>query len=212
MGIQIAKFIPAEMRSEIVQELIDEVGIRPLSRKIEVNPKTVYNYKHGTAKPGDETMRKILVVMKEDWSDLLKKHLERLQTEFSNALESPIEPEEIPVEKEVKPEKPPARPLEEVKRSPSEPVARRPTPKPKVPIEEIFDKIGVSTPFERMKAKNFLNAVREVRELSIEDIIERSGLSREAVEKYLETLSSEDLVEEDPPGAYTLTIEIREAG
>ncbi|KXA99744.1 hypothetical protein AKJ48_01805 [candidate division MSBL1 archaeon SCGC-AAA261O19] len=209
MAARIAKFIPASMRSEIVQELINIVGIRPLSRKIGVNPKTVYNYKHGTAKPGDETMSRILAVMKEDQPHLLERHLERLQARFSNALEAPIELEEPPSREKPQPPSLPSVPPKEVQRPPSEPVARRPTPKTEVSLEEIFDKIGVSTSFDRMKAKNFLAGVRG-EGLSVEDIVERSGLSRSAVEKYLQALISENLIEEGPPGTYTLSVRIRE--
>lgn len=203
---EIAKFIPSKMRSEIVQELIREMGIRPLSREIDVNPKTVYNYKHGTSSPGDDTMGRILVLMCENWPVLLERHLSKLKDEFHNALEIPIE--EIHAGEELTDRRPTSEAVEVEEVPKKEPVDSRPTLIREVGFNELFNEIGVSTPFERMKARNLLNTFGDARELSIDEIIEESGLSREAVEKYLGLLTSEGFIREKSSGSYGLIVRI----
>lgn len=211
--MKLTKFIPDKMRSEMVQELINEMGIRPLSRKIEVNPKTVYNYRHGASNPGDETMAKILIVMKENTPEILEKYLKKLQDEFSKAIEPPIEPSQLePSKEEEQPSPKKAPPSEEsgesVSEEPTEPVDRGSTPQREVSINEIFEELGAANPFDKMKVKNFLNPLRENEELSMDEIIEESGLSREVIEKHLETLTNRNRVEETSPGNYTLKVKI----
>jgi hypothetical protein len=85
----VAKFIPSNMRARIVQDLIAEVGIRPLSNAIGVNSKTVYKYKHGTARPTDEKMAKILVIIQEKHPKLFEKYINELRENFLAAVGLP---------------------------------------------------------------------------------------------------------------------------
>ncbi len=80
MTNKLAKYIPQDMRLEIAQSVIENNGIRPLARKIDVNPKSVYKYKNGTSHPGDEIMAKILEIADRDDSVPLDKYLEKKPT------------------------------------------------------------------------------------------------------------------------------------
>ena len=82
----IARFIPSDMRARITKDIIDIIGIRPLSKMIGVNPKTVYKYKQGTARPTDETMKRILAVMEEKNPELFRRYLDMLRISFTEAL------------------------------------------------------------------------------------------------------------------------------
>jgi hypothetical protein len=82
----VAKFVPSHMRTRIVQDLIAEMGIRPLSNAIGVNSKTVYKYKHGTACPTDEKMAKILVIIQEKHPKLFEKYINELRESFLAAV------------------------------------------------------------------------------------------------------------------------------
>ncbi len=90
MDVEITKYIPSEKRLTIAQEVIQEKGIRPLARKLDVNPKSVYKYKNGNAYPGDEVMSKILSIAENDTEVDLNDHFNELREDFLSAVEAGV--------------------------------------------------------------------------------------------------------------------------
>lgn len=222
--MELAKFIPPEIRLEIAQDVVREVGIRPLARKLDVNPKSVYKYKRGTSHPGDEIMTKILAVAEGEDSISLNGYLRRLREDFSRALEEKIEPEEVLSPEETSPTGPSAQRAETTE---EEPVDQKPTEPPggtpvdeqpteetaeEVSLNEVHEALGVSNPFAQSKAEKLIGALEESPNSNMEEIMDMSGLSDDAVEKYLELLESHDFVESTPEGNWHLLVEISEAG
>lgn len=218
MPIEIAKFIPPEMRLEIARRLIAEKGIRPLAREVEVNPKSVYKYKEGTSHPGDEVMSKILAVLKREEPQALDEYLDRLRENFSKAIKAPIDVQEVLSSSREKSTAPalPTPPIEEgavdretTSQPPEKSVTQKPTEE-EVSIEGICERIGVTSPFNRTKIEKIVNALSETSGLRLDELVEETSLSKDALEKYLGMLSSEEMVERDASGSYGLSIGIRE--
>lgn len=213
--MDLAKFIPSEMRLELAREVIEKTGIRPLARKIEVNPKSVYKYKRGTSHPSDEIMSKIIAVAAQEDSVSLNEHLERLKGNFSNALESQIEPEEVlePMGGEEDSTSPSLSTKVDVVDQESteqmegqKSVVERSTED--IKFDELCDVMGVSTPFDRSKLEKFIGAFRESPKLGLNELIELSGLSESAVEKYIERMEAENFIKRDAEGNYQILVNI----
>ncbi len=224
------------MRLEMAQEVIEVTGIRPLARELDVNPKSVYKYKEGSAHPGDQVMSKILMVaysedeipleayfdkLRDDFLDALEidfEDLELSETETDNAEE--LEKEEVEtVEDETGRKEEDSedeegeddKQLESVVQESTEEESEKPTVDEKstkeLGLSEVFEKIGVTKPFNQSKVEKILEALQEEPDSTIIEIVEISNLSREAVEKYLERLESEKIVTETPEGSYKLIVD-----
>lgn len=216
MCAELAKFIPSEIRLKIAQSVVKEKGIRPLAREIGVNPKSVYKYKEGTANPGDEVMSKILAVAEQEDSIKLEEYLKELKSEFLEALELSFEPKQVltggPEEqKDVSEPKSPT--AEEKKGVVQESTDQRATEKSvdeksTLTVEEVYNRIGVKKPFNRSKVEKIIGSFSESSRPNLNEIVELSGLSEEATEKYLEKLASEKIVNRDSQNTYSLSVEI----
>lgn len=189
----LAKFLPPETRLRIAQSLINERGIRPLAREIGVNPKSVYKYKEGSANPGDEVMSKILAVAREEESVNLNKYLEELKNEFQNALELTFDPQDVLSESQEE-SKNTSKDTDEdsVDQRSTEKVPEKITDDERstesMTVNEIFDKINVTSPFNQKKVEKIINSFSENPNPGLEEISEITGLSDEALENYLEQL------------------------
>ncbi len=213
--MDLAKFIPAEMRLELAQRVIEETGIRPLARQIDVNPKSVYKYKRGTSHPGDEIMEKILAVAAKEDSIPLNEYLERLRENFSEALGGSIDPQEVLGSGEGEPKSGPKEQTEsgivdqkstEKPQKEEKGVGERPTDN--IRFDELCDSMGVSTPFERSKLEKFVDAFSEFPEIDFDEIIELSGLSESAVEKYIDKMKSDGFIKETSEDSYQILVSV----
>lgn len=217
MAIEIAKFIPSELRREVTLRLIEEKGIRPLAREIGVNPKSVYKYKEGTANPGDEVFSKVLALTQKEDSMFLNEYLEKIESQFLDALGSEIDPDKILTQsyedakggKEVKDEgeeesSVDSRTTEESVEESA--VVEGPTLE-QVSTDEIFDRVGVSDPFKRTKLEKIVGAINLASEVNLPELVEQTGLSTEAVEKYLDMLLSEEIIRRNSSGGYQFSEE-----
>ncbi len=199
---------------EIAQSVIEVKGIRPLAREIDVNPKSVFKYKKGNSHPGDEVMAKILAVADRDESVPLDEYLDRLSQEFSKAMERPIVSRDV-VPEGVDEESTTSREstgMEEksVDRETTEEAGRPETvgkqTTEEISFDELCERIGVSSPFNQSKVRKIMSALAEEGELGLTELVELTGLSGEAVEKYAEKLKSEGIVSESPSGEFTISI------
>jgi predicted transcriptional regulator len=204
MGADIAKFIPSDMRTRIVQDLITEMGIRPLSNAIGVNSKTVYKYKLGSSCPTDETMMRILAVVKEKYPSLLKKYIDELQDNFSVALDILPKLEIQPVEK-------PSEAPPEVKKMQQPEVQKH-----EVPVERasevtkftIYENLGVSKPSDRMVLAKILAIMQGIQESALADVAQKSNISLDIVKKYVEMLIKAGYAEKTSSDTYRLTVKV----
>lgn len=232
MIIELAKFIPSKMRLEIAQNVIEKKGIRPLAREVGVNPKSIYKYKHGNSHPSNEVMTKILAVAEREESIPLKDYIEKLEGDFSQAIESPIDVENILAseeeegEKASEQEKPTPAKEESVDRgatgetSEKESVDEESTeeaeseetvdeePTEEVSLDEICEKIGVKDSFNQTKVQKIISTLVESPQININELIDMTNLSEDAIQKYLEDLVSEGLVKHTAEDKYHLTVDI----
>lgn len=217
--MDLAKFIPSEMRLELAREVIEEMGIRPLARKIDVNPKSVYKYKRGTSHPSDEIMSKIIAVAAQEDSVSLNGYLERLKMNFSDALGSQVDSEEVFEPTGGKEERAPPSSSTEFEGVDQEPTEQKEGQKSvversteeieeEIDFEELCNVMVVSSPFDRSKLGKFIGSFRESPKLGLNEIIELSGLSESAVEKYIEKMEAEDFVKRDAEGDYQILVNI----
>lgn len=227
MAVKLTKYIPSKMRLDIAQEVIEKKGIRPLARELDVNPKSVYKYKQGTAHPGDEVMAKILTIANSEEEISLQDYLDNLREEFLNALEVDIRSADNP-EKESEQESPVEKSKKEGGESSTseetEDVVQRSTEAEdesssvdeksteKLELSEIFEKINVTKPFNQSKVEKILNALKEEPSSTVEEIIEISNISEGAVEKYLERLTTKNIVGESADGTYELLVKFEGEG
>lgn len=236
MATKLTKYIPPNMRLEIAQDVIEEKGIRPLARKLDVNPKSVYKYKQGSAHPGDEVMAKILAAAGADEKIALRNYLENLREDFLDALEVDFdttetieeEKEELTDQEGEAEESGEAEGGTEEEESVDQEtteggsVVQETTegekkqssvdeePTKKLRLGDVFNKIDVTKPFNQSKVEKILNTLSEEPNSTLEEIMDISNLSQEAVEKYLERMESENLVTKNPQGSYKLVIEFFE--
>jgi len=219
MEVEITKYIPSEKRLAIAQEVVQEEGIRPLARKLDVNPKSVYKYKNGDAHPGDEVMSKILSIAEEDNEVDLGNHLSELREGFLSAIEAGIG-DSASVEKEEDTSTEPETGKDSEDKSSEDSVGSKSTEEEEtsegvdeettetLDLDQICDKIGVDSPFNRTKVEKLIGAMEELQDPEIGELIEESNLSRGAVEKYLEKLRDEDLIELSNEETYKIKINI----
>lgn len=228
MVISLTKYIPPEVRLEIAQEVIEENGIRPLARKLDVNPKSVYKYKKGTSHPGDRVMSKILTVADGDEKIALSNYLENLRTDFLQALESDFDSDlsaeregqessrdesvenktegmEVDQEESFEKEKGVVQESteEDEKRSSVDEGSTE-----ELGLNEVCERIGVSQPFNRSKVEKILDTLIEEPNSKVGEVMEISNLSRDAVEKYLEKLKEKDIIQESSDESYKLVTNI----
>jgi len=202
MGASLVGFIPSDMRVRIVREVIGETGIRPLSNAIGVNPKTVYKYKRGIACPTDETMAKILAVVKERYPDLFEKYVGELREGFSAALKAPALKIEAARPPEIRREK-----IE--KKAPRRKIPA-PEPEPSEATKfEIFEAIGLSNPADRMSLAKALAVMQGAGTFKREDIARASSLPQAQVNRYIEALLGAGYVERVSRDGYKLLVRIR---
>lgn len=202
----IARFIPSDMRTRITKDIIDAVGIRPLSKMISVNPKTVYKYKHGAARPTDETMARILAVVKEKDPNLFKGYLDALHTNFVRALEAPVE-----VGRKV-PKKPKRGPKTKPNLPRSEPLKRRGLPaEPPAQLSkfEIYNKLGLASPPDRMKLAKILAVAEGMESFGVEDLAQKANVTHANTKKYFEMLVDAGYLKKISRGTYRFRVKIQ---
>jgi predicted transcriptional regulator len=204
MSADIAKFMPSDMRMRIVREVITEMGIRPLSNAIGVNSKTVYKYKFGASCPSDETMTKILAVLKERYPALFKRCIDELQNNFSIALDilpkeaQPVETAEITV------------PEDEKLQQPSVPEPETPVERPsEVTKFVVYEDLKVSNPSDRMKLAKILAVMQGMQTFALADIAQKTNIPPDIVEKYADMLVKAGYVGEISPNTYQLKVKIQ---
>jgi DNA-binding MarR family transcriptional regulator len=201
MSEGVAKFMPPDMRTRIVQELIAEMGIRPLSNAIGVNSKTVYRYKFGSSCPTEDTMMRVLAVAKEKNPALFNKYIEELRDNFSVALNNLPNLELQSIEE-------PAAP---VKSQPSEILEQeirveRPTAATKFTI---YEKLGVSNPSDRMKLVKILAIMQGMESFTLSDIAQKSNFTLETIEKYTDMLFKAGYVEKTSDDNHRLAVKVQ---
>ncbi len=171
-----------------------------MAREIGVNPKSVYKYKEGSANPGDEVMSKILAVAREEESVNLNKYLEELKNEFQTALELTFDPQDVLTESQEE-SKNTSKDTDEdsVDQRSTEKVPEKITDDERstesMTVNEIFDKINVTSPFNQKKVEKIINSFSENPNPGLEEISEITGLSDEALENYLEQLVLVDVLD-----------------
>jgi len=205
MSADIAKFMPSDMRTRIVQGLITEMGIRPLSNAIGVNSKTVYKYKFGSSCPTDETMMRILAVVKERYPSLLKKYIDELQDNFSVALDILPKLRVRPIEK-------PGAAVPKVKK-----MQRPEVRKHEVPAERateatkfiIYENLGVSNPSDRMTLAKILAVMQGMQIFALADVAQKSNAPLDIVKKYTDMLVKAGYVEKTSRDIYRLMVKVQ---
>ena len=205
MSADIAKFMPSDMRMRIVRDVITEIGIRPLSNAIGVNSKTVYKYKFGASCPSDETMARILMLLKERYPPLFKRYIDELRDNFSIALDilpksevQPVKTAEITVTEDEKLQQPGGSERE-------------------IPVERatevtkffVYRDLGVSNPSDRMKLAKILAVMQGMQTFTLEDTTQKSSFSSDIVQKYVTMLVKAGYVGEISPNTYRLRVKIQ---
>jgi hypothetical protein len=201
MSDGVAKFMPLDMRTRIVQELIAEMGIRPLSNAIGVNSKTVYKYKFGSSCPTEGTMMRVLAVAKEKHPTLFNKYIEELRDNFSAALNNLPNLELQSIEQ-------PAAP---VKSQPSEILEQeiRVESQTEVTKFTIYEKLGVSNPSDRMKLVKILAIMQGMESFTLSDIAQKSNFTLETIEKYTDMLFKAGYVEKTSDDNHRLAVKVQ---
>jgi len=204
MSADITKFMPSDMRTRIVQDLIAEMGIRPLSNAIGVNSKTVYKYKFGSSCPTDETMMRILAVVKDEYPSLLKRYVDELRDNFSVALDILPKLGVRPIEK-------PRAAVPKVK------MLRPEVQKREVPVERaaeatkfaIYENLGVSNPSDRMTLAKILAVMRGMQIFALADVAQKSNAPLDIVKKYTDMLVKAGYAEKTSRDIYQLTVKVQ---
>jgi DNA-binding MarR family transcriptional regulator len=201
MSDELAKFIPLDMRTRIVQELIAEMGIRPLSNAIGVNSKTVYKYKFGSSHPTEVTMIRVLAVAKEKHPALFNKYIEELRNNFTVALNNlpNLGPQSI------------EEPAAAVKSQQQDILGQeirveRPADVTKFAI---YEKLGVSNPSDRMKLVKILAIMQGMESFTLSDIAQKSNFTLEIIEKYTDELFKAGYVEKTSDDNHRLAVKVR---
>ncbi|MFP4005091.1 MAG: winged helix-turn-helix domain-containing protein [Candidatus Hadarchaeia archaeon] len=216
MRLNIVKYIPPEVRLKITQDFIEEKGIRPLAREIDVNPKSVYKYKEGDSCPGHEVMEKILALVRKENEELYERNMELLENGFSNALDKALgggysNSVEIGVESVGQKATSGASVGSEETDSEGDKTVDFEETSEGIPSEKICSEIGVTNPFNKSKIKKILDSLVNSPGLSMEELVEETSLSESAIEKYLEMLENNNFVEMDDSG-YKLLVGVGGVG
>ena len=205
MSADLAKFMPSDMRTRIVQDLITEMGIRPLSNAIGVNSKTVYKYKLGSSCPTDGTMMRIVEVVKERYPSLLKRYIDELQDDFSVALDILQKLEVRPIEK-------PRAAVPKVKK-----LQRPKVQKHEVPVERatettkftIYENLGVSNPSDRMTLAKILAVMQGMQIFALADVAQKSNIPLDIIKKYADMLIKGGYAEKTSRDTYRLMVKMQ---
>lgn len=205
MGADIAKFIPSDMRIRVVQDVIMKMGIRPLSNAIGVNSKTVYKYKLGASCPTDETMMRILMVLKERYPDLFKRYIDELRDNFSIALDILPKSEVQPLEM-LGITVPTAEKLQQPVVLEREPSVERAA---EVTKFAVYRDLEVSNPSDRMKLAKILAIMQGMQTFALADITQKSSVPPDIVEKYANLMIKAGYVREISHNTYQLRTKIR---
>lgn len=188
--MKIAGFFPSEMRVEMVREMVEKMGIRPVSNSIGVNSKTVYKYKLGEAVPRDETLVRLLEVLRERDPGTFWMYVEKLQKGFEEALSSLRGGEE-----------------------PRAPQGETPPPLLEEGAEisrfEVYERLGIENPSERVRLARILSFLATCNEFRAEELEERVMLPAEEVEDYLKKLAQHGILERAKSGIYRVKIKCR---
>ncbi|MEM2266319.1 MAG: hypothetical protein DSO02_02300 [Hadesarchaea archaeon] len=181
--MKIAEFFPSTMRVEIVREMVKKMGIRPVSNYIGVNSKTVYKYNLGEAVPRDETLVRLLQVLREKDPGMFWECVEKLQRDFEEALSALREGKEEPVKK----------PPQGVGMS----------------RFEVYEKLGIENPSERMRLARILSFLTSQDELNMKELEEKTMLLKKELEDYVEKLLHHGILERTDRGTYRVRIRCR---
>jgi hypothetical protein len=193
INMKIAGFVPSEMRVEMVREMVRKMGIRPLSHSIGVNSKTVYKYKMGEAVPKDETLVRVLKVLRERDPEAFWGYMERLKGGFEEALLSLKE--EGKAERQGSPQPGESlRPLEEGV---------------ELSRFEIYERLGIENPSERVRLARILSFLSSVKEFRMEELVDKVMLSSEEVEGYLKRMVQDGLLEKPEKGVYRVRVKCK---
>jgi hypothetical protein len=184
--LKIAGFVPSEMRVEMVREMVRKMGIRPVSSSIGVNSKTVYKYNRGEAVPKDETLMKLLQVLKEKDPEAFWGYVGRLKEEFEKALLSLKEGEKAQSQEPPPPQE--AAEGMELSRF------------------EIYERLGVENPSERVRLARILSFLSNAREFKLEELVDRVMLPSGEVKEYLERMIQRGMLEKPERGIYRVRI------
>jgi len=180
-GMKIAGFVPWEMRVEMVREMVERMGIRPLSSSIGVNSKTVYKYKKGEAVPTDETLSRLLELLRERDPEVFWRYMGRLRKEFEEAMLS-LEGGEPRV---------------------------APSPGGELSRFEVYQRLGIESPSERIRLARILSFLAGVDEFGLEELVGRTMLRPEEAEGYLDRLVGGGVLERTPVGTYRVKVRCR---
>lgn len=205
--VDIAKFIPLDMRARMVQDVIAEMGIRPLSNAIGVNSKTVYKYKCGSSCPANETMAEILMLMREKYPSLLERYIDELRNNFSVALEALLTLKVQPI----KEPRVTLRTKSTQRQRQPKMEKREPTPKEATEVTKfvIYESLGLSNPADRMTLAKILAVMQGAQTFNTADIAQKSNISQDLVDRYTNMLVEAGHVEKISSGAYRLAVRIQ---
>ncbi len=190
--MKIAGFFPSEMRVEMVREMVEKMGIRPVSNSIGVNSKTVYKYKLGEAVPRDETFIRLLEVLREKDPNTFWGYVEKLQRGFEEALSSLKSGGERGSKVSRAGET--QFPLQEAG---------------EVSRFEVYERLGIENPSERVRLARVLSFLATCTEFGAEELEERVMLPRDEAEEYLRRLVQHGLLERTKEGVYRVRIRCR---
>lgn len=191
--MKIAGFIPSEMRVEMVREMIRKMGIRPVSNSIGVNSKTVYKYNIGEAVPKDETLIRLLQVLKERDPETFRGYVERLKEEFEKAL--------LSLKEEGR--------AESLEPSPSEETLRSPEGGVELSRFQIYERLGIENPSERVRLARILSFLSSVGEFKLGELADRVMFSSEEVKEYLDKMVQHGILERPERGIYRVRIKCK---
>ncbi|MEM2426837.1 MAG: hypothetical protein QXF66_01370 [Candidatus Hadarchaeales archaeon] len=184
--MKIAEFFPSTMRVEIVREMVKKMGIRPVSNYIGVNSKTVYKYNLGEAVPRDETLVRLLQVLREKDPGMFWECVEKLQRDFEEALSALREGKEEP-----------------------EPVKKSPLQEVEMSRFEVYEKLGIENPSERIRLARILSFLTSHDELNMKELEEKTMLPKKELEDYMEKLLHHGILERTDRGTYRVRIRCR---
>jgi len=208
-----AKFVPDEMRVQLVDELLKRMSIRELADAVGVDPRAVTKYRARQAYPTDEVFSRIFSLTRTKFEDLYQAFITALESEFSTSEVPPIEP---------------ARRLEVlerpkvIKRGP-EVFVRPEVTGPEVRAEpqkilppavlsrlEMISKLSPADIVERKSFGGLISAVIALRKFTLEQLTEYfggGGYPRPIVEKFLGRMVEQGFLTREGE-AYELKVQI----
>lgn len=178
---------------EIVREMVKKMGIRPLSNSIGVNSKTVYKYNLGEAVPREETLGRLLDLLREKDPEMFWGYMKKLREGFEEALSSLQQEEREGVSGDLS----------------SPPVEEGFSEGREVSRFEVYRALGIENPSERVRLARILGLLSSAEEFGVNEVTEKTMLSREEVEDYLEKMAQRGLLERSGKGVYRVRVKCK---